>query len=99
MLIISDLSSLTCRLEVTIAKLVQELPQRKRDGDTVARAVSDSLLFEESKSTAASNGLLRQLEFLPELAAKLKEDPDSVVKDLEEFRAIRQSLQHPRPRV
>ena len=76
------------RLEVTVAKLVQELPQRKRDGDTVARAVSDALLFEESKSTAASNGLLRQLEFLPELAAKLKEDPEGVVKDLEEFRAI-----------
>lgn len=79
----------TRRLEVTTAKLVQELPQRKRDGDTVSRAISDSLIFDESKSTAASVGLLRSLEFLPEIAKKLKEGgEDEVRKDLEEFRQI-----------
>lgn len=49
----------------------------------------DALVFDEAKSTAAaSNGLIRQLEFLPELQARLKENPDSIVKDLEEFRSI-----------
>lgn len=74
------------QLEVTIAKLVQELPQQKRDGDSVARSVSESMIMDEDKSTSVSNSLLRQLEFLPEVAARLKEDPESVVKDLEKFR-------------
>lgn len=45
------------------------------------------MLFEESKSTSAAAGLLQQLDFLPELASRIKDDPESVVKDLEEFRA------------
>lgn len=59
----------------------------KRDGDSVARGMMDALIFDEARSTvAASNGLIRQLEFLPALQAKIKEDPESVVRDLEEFR-------------
>lgn len=74
-------------LEVSVAKLRQELPQRKRDGDTVSQSISRSLIFDEELSTGTSNGLLRQITFLPELARRIKEEPESVVKDLEEFRA------------
>lgn len=79
-------------LEVSVAKLRQELPQRKRDGDTVSQSISRSLIFDEELSTGTSNGLLRQITFLPELARKIKEEPESVVKDLEEFRAESESL-------
>lgn len=75
------------RLEVSVAKLRQELPQRKRDGDGVSQAMSRALVFDEEKSTAVSNGLLRQIEFLPELARRIKDDPAGVVADLEAFRA------------
>ncbi|CED82231.1 cytoplasm protein [Phaffia rhodozyma] len=76
------------RLEVTIAKLVQELPQQKRDGSSVARSVSERMIMDEGKSTSVANGLLRQLEFLPEVATRLKDDPESVIRDLEKFREI-----------
>lgn len=75
------------RLEVSVAKLRQELPQRKRDGDGVSQAMSRALVFDESKSTAVANGLLRQIDFLPELARRIKDEPTSVVRDLEAFRA------------
>jgi hypothetical protein len=59
----------------------------------VSRAISDSLLFDESKSTAASNGLFRSLEWLPEMAKKLKEGgEDEVRKDMEAFREISTSF-------
>jgi hypothetical protein len=83
------------RLEVSVAKLRQELPQRKRDGDGVSQAMSRALIFDEAKSTAVSNGLLRQIEFLPELARRIKDDPASVVRDLEAFRAESMSKRRP----
>lgn len=78
------------RLAVTVAKLQQTIPEQKRDGNAVLGAVSGSLLFNES-STQQASGLTSQISFIPKLAQMIKDDPDSVVRDLEELRKYSQS--------
>ncbi|QRW19305.1 AhpC/TSA domain-containing protein [Rhizoctonia solani] len=74
------------RLEVNVAKILQSLPEQKRDGNTIMTAISNSLTFETSKSVSNAGGIITQMEFIPELAKKLQESPDEVVKDMKEFR-------------
>ncbi|KAG8742736.1 hypothetical protein FRC12_015287 [Ceratobasidium sp. 428] len=74
------------RLEVNVAKLLQSLPEQKRDGNTVMQSVSNSLLFETSKSVSNAGGITTQMEFIPELAKRLQEKPEEVINDMKEFR-------------
>lgn len=76
------------RLGVTVAKILQSLPEWKRDGNTVVSSVSGQLLFDETSSLQAS-ALMAQLEFSPKLAHLIKDDPEKVVKDLKELRSYR----------
>ncbi|KZT72760.1 hypothetical protein DAEQUDRAFT_663389 [Daedalea quercina L-15889] len=73
------------RLQITIAKIQQSLPEMKRDGDTVLGSVSSELLFDET-SVSRMTMVLPQTDFIPELAKQLQENPDEVVKDFEEIR-------------
>ncbi|THH28068.1 hypothetical protein EUX98_g6115 [Antrodiella citrinella] len=73
------------RLQVTVAKILQSLPELKRDGSTVLSSVSASLLSSE-QSTSRAGGVLPQAEFIPKLAAQLQEFPEEAVKDLQEIR-------------
>lgn len=75
------------RLEVIIAKRLQSLPGQKRDGQLVATSYANKLAFDPAKSPSEAKGLLTQLEFLPDLAERLKEDPDSVINAMNELRA------------
>ncbi|KAG8907247.1 hypothetical protein FRC01_007752 [Tulasnella sp. 417] len=79
------------RLEVTIAKVQQSLPELKRDGNTVLYAVSGDLLFDETSASKASD-LLAQLDHIPKLAQRLKDDPEAVIAD---FKQIRDALTKP----
>ncbi|KAJ1311433.1 hypothetical protein OPQ81_009922 [Rhizoctonia solani] len=74
------------RLEVNVAKILQSLPEQKRDGNTIMMAVSNSLTFETSKSVSNSGGITTQMEFIPELAKRLQENPEQVIDDMKEFR-------------
>ncbi|KAG9077921.1 hypothetical protein FS749_010151 [Ceratobasidium sp. UAMH 11750] len=74
------------RLEVNVAKILQSLPEQKRDGNTVMQSVSNSLLFETSKSVSNAGGITTQMEFIPELAKRLQEKPEEVINDMKEFR-------------
>jgi Zn-dependent M16 (insulinase) family peptidase len=76
------------RLEVIVAKMLQELPYEKRDGARVADAYLYSLAYDPAKSTSESCSLLNMLEFIPATAQALKEDPETVIKHLEEVRQI-----------
>ena len=73
-------------MEVIIAKILQELPYEKRDGAKVADAYLFALAYDADKSTSEACSLLRSLEFIPEIAQTLKEDPDSVIEKLEATR-------------
>lgn len=73
------------RLNITVAKIQQGLPELKRDGNTVVNAVYAESLWTSGSASQAS-GLMKQIEFNPILSGRLKTDPDSVVADLKELR-------------
>ncbi|KIP12417.1 hypothetical protein PHLGIDRAFT_61992 [Phlebiopsis gigantea 11061_1 CR5-6] len=73
------------RLQVTIAKTLQSLPELKRDGNTVLGSVCSELLY-DANSTSRFSGVLPQAEFVPKLAQQLQETPAEVVKAFETIR-------------
>lgn len=75
-----------------MAKLLQELPYEKRDGNRVASAYLCSLAFDIEKSTSEACSLLKSLEFVPATAQALKENPDVVIAKLEEARKYCESI-------
>ena len=81
------------RLQVTVAKIAQSLPEMKRDGDTVLGSVSAELLYAES-STSRMGGIVPQMDYIPKLVQRLQESPAEVVKDLEEIRSYREFSRH-----
>ncbi|QRV76246.1 Zinc metalloprotease [Ceratobasidium sp. AG-Ba] len=74
------------RLEVNVAKILQSLPEQKRDGNTIMQSVSNSLVFETSKSVSNAGSITTQMEFVPELAKRLQDNPEGVIKHMKEFR-------------
>ncbi|CAE6470602.1 unnamed protein product [Rhizoctonia solani] len=74
------------RLEVNVAKILQSLPEQKRDGNTIMMAISNSLTFKTNKSVSNSGGITTQMEFIPELAKKLQENPEEVIGHMKKFR-------------
>ncbi|KAJ6519911.1 Metalloenzyme, LuxS/M16 peptidase-like protein [Mycena sanguinolenta] len=73
------------RLQVTIAKIQQSLPEMKRDGNTVLGSLWADLLYNEA-STSRAGGILPQNEYIPNLAKQLAESPDQIIADLQEIR-------------
>ncbi|KDQ63640.1 hypothetical protein JAAARDRAFT_29668 [Jaapia argillacea MUCL 33604] len=73
------------RLQVTVAKIQQSLPELKRDGSTVLGSVTAGLLYDE-KSTSRAGGVLTQMEFVPKIMKQLQETPEEVVREFEEIR-------------
>jgi hypothetical protein len=75
------------RLEVTVAKLQQNLPQYKRDGNGVASAVSTDLTFDAS-CTVRYATVTGMMEWVPRVAKQLKENPKEVVGKMKHVQAI-----------
>ncbi|KAL6304310.1 Metalloenzyme, LuxS/M16 peptidase-like protein [Sparassis latifolia] len=75
------------RLQVSVAKIQQSLPELKRDGDNVLSSVSAGLLYDES-STSLAGSVLSQIEFVPKLAKDLQESPDEAIQNFEEIRRL-----------
>jgi Zn-dependent M16 (insulinase) family peptidase len=73
------------RLQVTIAKLQQSLPETKRDGSNVLAALCADLLYNET-STPRAGGVLIQANFIPKLSKQLQELPEQVLADFEDIR-------------
>ena len=80
-----------CRLQVSVAKIQQSLPEMKRDGNGVASSLWSELLYSD-RSTMRMATVLPQSEFIPKLAKRLQEHPESVVADFEEIRRYRQLM-------
>lgn len=74
------------RLSVIVAKLAQELPTEKRDGNTIATAWANNLTYDASKSSSQACELLNRLEFIPRVAEMLEKEPDVVTEKMEELR-------------
>lgn len=75
------------RLEVTIAKIQQSLPQYKRDGNGVAGAVSTDLTYDAS-CTAGYSTVTRMMDWVPRISKELKESPKEVVQKMNKVLAI-----------
>ncbi|KAJ6575205.1 Metalloenzyme, LuxS/M16 peptidase-like protein [Mycena capillaripes] len=73
------------RLQVTIAKIQQSLPEMKRDGNSVLGSLWGDAMFNEA-STSRAGGILPQNDFMPNLAKQLLESPEQVIADLQEIR-------------
>ena len=73
------------RLQVTCAKILQGLPELKRDGNTMLSSYSAELLYDQT-STARTNAISGQMKAIPELVKMLQENPEQVRKDFEEIR-------------
>ena len=76
---------------MNVAKILQALPELKRDGNTVMSSVSNVLLYDEN-STNRANGVLVQMDELPKLAKALEESPEKVIADFEAFRQCSKQL-------
>jgi len=79
------------RLQITVAKIQQSLPEMKRSGNTVLSAIASEQLYDET-STSREGTVLKQAEFIPGLLQQLQGDPKKVIED---FEAIRQILTRP----
>ena len=73
---------------MTCAKILQGIPELKRDGSTVLSSYNLELLYGET-STQRSNAILGQMKAIPELMNMLRENPDQARKDFEEIRKYR----------
>lgn len=77
------------RLRVAMAKLLQSLPEQKRDGRAVSWALSRAMMYSPHDSTCRANTVLTQATAIPEISALLTEQPDRVIAELE---TVRQTL-------
>lgn len=74
------------RLQVSVAKIRQSLPELKRDGNTVLGSVSAAMLYDEN-STSRAGGVLTQMEFIPSLSEELESQPSKVLEAFEQIRS------------
>ncbi|KAF9650047.1 hypothetical protein BDM02DRAFT_3185737 [Thelephora ganbajun] len=79
------------RLQITVAKIQQSLPEMKRNGKTVLSAIASEQLYDET-STPRAGTILKQAEFIPGLIQQLQDEPKMVIG---EFEAIRKTLTSP----
>ncbi|KAN0061466.1 hypothetical protein ACQY0O_006313 [Thecaphora frezii] len=80
------------RLKVGTSKIVQGLPEQKRDGRTISWGLARSLQYDPMRSTLLNNSILTLMEAMPKLGEALDATPDKVV---EEFETIRRILMRP----
>jgi Zn-dependent M16 (insulinase) family peptidase len=81
------------RLEITLAKVQQSLPEMKRDGSSMARSVFTDLAYDK---TLTSNyaGITSLMEWIPRVAAEVQDNVQSVVEKLEKVRGSSACLDH-----
>ncbi|KDN42524.1 hypothetical protein K437DRAFT_269392 [Tilletiaria anomala UBC 951] len=75
------------RLRVAAAKLIQSLPEQKRDGRSISAALLRQLTRDVSRSSSAANTVIEQSRSLPEVTQLLADEPDKVVAMFEQIRS------------
>jgi len=74
------------RLRVAAHKLVQSLPEQKRDGRAVSWALTRSMLMSSGDSASLANSVLTQATAMPNILSVLHESPARVVEEMEDIR-------------
>ncbi|KAL9091647.1 MAG: hypothetical protein Q9165_004723 [Trypethelium subeluteriae] len=78
------------RLKASLAKMLADIPEEKRSGSQMLRAVDSMIHFSPLSSSRARNTLSKAL-YLKRLSRLLEEEPKRVLSDLE---TVRKSLCH-----
>lgn len=73
------------RLQVAVAKIQQNIPELKRDGNNVLSSQCAQLLYAENSTNRATT-VFTLMEFVPALQTLLAEEPRKVVSMFEEIR-------------
>lgn len=74
------------RLKVATAKMVQSLPELKRDGRSLSWSLLRSMTHEAEKSSSLATSVLSLVNKLPEFNERLSTESEKVVQDLDEIR-------------
>ncbi|KAK0536901.1 hypothetical protein OC835_000659 [Tilletia horrida] len=74
------------RLRISASKILQSLPEQKRDGSRVSWALARSLLYDAERSSNVSIDLLTQITTVPELVETLNKDGEKVASGLAKIR-------------
>lgn len=75
------------RLRINTTKTLQTIPSRKREGSDVSAALYDEMTYSADLAPMTSNNLFKQESTLPLVLEKLKSDPESLVKQMEQLRS------------
>lgn len=73
------------RLQVAVAKIQQNIPELKRDGNNVLSSQCAQLLYAENSTNRATT-VFTLMEFVPALQTLLADEPRKVVNMFEEIR-------------
>ncbi|KAF2794043.1 zinc metalloprotease-like protein [Melanomma pulvis-pyrius CBS 109.77] len=76
----------TKRLIATVIKMLADVPDEKRDGNSMAFAVDRMIHYDAASSVRATNTLVKVL-YLKRILKLLKTDPDQVISKLESLRS------------
>ncbi|KAI8354385.1 Metalloenzyme, LuxS/M16 peptidase-like protein [Mortierella sp. GBAus27b] len=76
------------RLKVIATKLLNDIPQQKRDGSRMSKSCFEYIAYDGETSNIAALNVLKQAKFLPNVIKQLEQDPQSVVNDMKELREI-----------
>ena len=76
------------KLKINVTKLINDIPQRKRKGHTVNKAILQTVNFDNVNSNQCITSILNQAPFLNDISVKLesKEGTDIVINDLNNLR-------------
>ncbi|CAD6909796.1 unnamed protein product [Tilletia controversa] len=74
------------RLRISASKLLQSLPESKRDGSRVSWALLRQLLYDNQKASNVAVDLLSRITSIPELVDQLTKDGDKVAASLAQLR-------------
>jgi Zn-dependent M16 (insulinase) family peptidase len=74
------------RLKTIATKLSQSLPTEKRDGNGIARAAFNRLVYDSTKSNSIHMNVLSRAEYIKTLLERIETDPQALQSDLEQLR-------------
>ncbi|KAH9818516.1 zinc metalloprotease [Melampsora americana] len=74
------------RLQITVAKGLQNIPSMKRDGEIVAGALYEELLYSHELALSLSTNLFKKDEWVPEIMEQLKSHPQTVIEHMNQLR-------------
>ena len=77
----------TGRLEATIARLIAEIPDEKRDGSDMANCV-DEMVIASPASIVRARGTLVRAIYLKRVKSLLEKEPETVISQLKEINSV-----------